>query len=183
MTSPSEDIFPRRGSSEYQLLTTDKKELAKTLKRWKRLNKFFTVPLYRAGILPLFGIGKIFLLLYTKGRKTGKQRINPVEYRIKDGHIYIVSGRGKNASWFKNLLANPEDVWIKKGFRKFPAKFKVIENVAEKNEFFKWYVKKYPSAAKYLFGWDPKLDDPETADFSSFSKMIELLQLSPQKKK
>ena len=171
--------FPRLGSAEYGLLFSDSEQQSKSLKTWKRLNKYFTIPLYKSNVLPLFGMGKIFLLLYTKGRKTGKKRITPVEYRKKDGVIHIVAGRGKKAHWLKNILANPEDVRIKLGFKKYNVKFEILTSVAEKNNFFKWYVFKYPKAAKMLFGWDSKTDNIETADFTFFSELIEILKIIP----
>ena len=48
--------------------------------------------------------------------------------------------------------------------------------MGRKNEFFKWYVSKYPTAAKYLFGWNPKKDVLETTDFSSFSELVEIIR-------
>ncbi len=182
MNKETDIPFPRPGSAEHKMLFGDKEEQARTLKQWKSLNKYFTIPLYRLGILPLFGVGKIFLLLHTKGRKTGKQRITPLEYRKKDGVINVVAGRGKKAHWFKNLQANPDAVKVRVGFRKFKASFTVFETTEEKNELLIWYVTKYPKAAKYLFGWDPKNDDPKTADFTSFSELIEIVQFHPTEK-
>ncbi len=173
--------FPRIGSAEYDLLFSDKDDKKKVLKRWKNMNKYFTIPLYRIGVLPLLGGGKIFLLLFTKGRKTGKVRITPLEYRRKDNVIHVVAGRGKAAHWFKNLIANPDEVKIKVGFKKTSASFEIIETIEEKNALFKWYVIKFPKAAKMLFGWDPKTDNVEVADFTSFSKLIEVVKFFPKR--
>jgi len=181
--SKNEVPFPRPGSAEYNLLIANDEEKSRTLQKWKSMNKYFAIPFYRAGILPFFGLGRIFLLLYTKGRKTGKERITPVEYRRKDGIVHVVSGRGKKAHWFKNLIANPKDVKIKIGFRKSSANFEVISEINEKNEMFRWYVIQFPKAAKVLFGWDPKNDDPITADFTSFSELVEIVKFFPKKKK
>jgi deazaflavin-dependent oxidoreductase (nitroreductase family) len=173
--------FPRLGSAEYGLLFSENDEKKKVLRRWKNMNKYFTIPLYRTGILPLFGGGKIFILLFTKGRKTGKERITPLEYRRKNGVVHVVAGRGKNAHWFRNLLANPKAAKMKLGFRKIAVDFEVIETIEEKNELFKWYVVKFPKAAKMLFGWDPKTDNVETADFTSFSKLVEVVKFFPKR--
>jgi len=144
------------------------------------MNKYFTIPLYRVGILQLFGGSRIFILLYTKGRKSGKIRITPLEYRRKEGVIHVVAGRGKEAHWYKNLLANPEEAQIRLGFKKTKIDFEVILNIEEKNELFKWYVIKFPKAAKMLFGWNPKSDNIETADFTSFSKLVEVVKIFPK---
>lgn len=174
------DSFPRPGSAEYNLLFVKGEEKERVLKKWKRMNKYFTIPLYRIGILPIFGGGKIFLLLFTKGKKTGKERITPLEYRRKDGIIHAVAGRGKKAHWFGNLIANPKEAKIKLGFKKKNVTFEVIQNLEEKNALFKWYVTKFPKAAKMLFGWDPKRDNVETADFTSFSNLIEVVKFFPE---
>lgn len=168
--------FPRPGSAEYDFLLESDTKKKKMLKRWKNINKFITIPLYRANIIPLFGGHKIFLLLFTKGRKSGKQRITPVEYRKKDEVIHMVAGRGKKADWLQNMLANPEDVEVKIGFKKRKVSFKQL-TIEEKNDFLIWYVSKYPKAAKLLFGWNSKTDDLETADFTSLSELIEIVKL------
>ena len=175
--------YPRPGSAEYKLLFGDKDEEKRTLKQWQRMNKYFSIPLYRIGFLPLIGFSKVFLLLFTIGRRTGKQRITPLEYRKKDGIIHVVAGRGRKAHWFKNLQANPDAVKIRVGFRKFKTSFKLLKTIEEKNKLLIWYVTKYPKAAKYLFGWDPKNDNPKTADFTSFSELIEIVQFHPIKNK
>ncbi len=174
------DPIPRPGSVEYKFLFGTYEEQQRILKNWKRMNKFFTIPFYKIGIIPLTPLRKVFLLLYTKGRKTGKQRITPLEYRRKDGIIHVVAGRGRKAHWFKNLIANPNSVKIKVGFRKFEARYQILENVSDKVELLQWYVKKFPRDAKFLFGWDSKSDDPEKTDLSGFAKLIEIVQFHPK---
>jgi len=48
-----------------------------------------------------------FLLLTTVGRKSGAPRRTMLEYAYINGHIYISSGWGERAQWYKNVLANP----------------------------------------------------------------------------
>ena len=88
----------------------------------------------------------------------------------------MVAGRGKKADWLQNMLANPEDVEVKIGFKKRKVSFKQL-TIEEKNDFLIWYVSKYPKAAKLLFGWNSKTDDLETADFTSLSELIEIVKL------
>ncbi|MHA1866589.1 MAG: hypothetical protein ACTSXD_00825, partial [Candidatus Heimdallarchaeaceae archaeon] len=80
ITSEKKQFVPREGSVEYKMLFGTPEEQKKMTAKFKFANKFFTIPLYKIGILPLFGAGYIFLLLYTKGRKTGKIRTTPLEY-------------------------------------------------------------------------------------------------------
>jgi len=51
--------------------------------------------------------GNMVLLLTTKGRKSGLDRVTPVQYEELAGLIYIGSARGKASDWFRNILADP----------------------------------------------------------------------------
>jgi len=168
--------FPRSGSVLYKLICEDEKVKGKTLKRYKKLNKYLILPLYRLRILPLFGFGKLFLILTTKGRISGKKRKTPLEYHRWKGVITVVSGRGEDADWLKNLRANPDGVSIRYGFRSFQPRIEFIEDEKEKIERIKWYVTKHPKVAKMLFGWNSKTDDLETANFSKLIRLITLIQ-------
>jgi deazaflavin-dependent oxidoreductase (nitroreductase family) len=59
--------------------------------------------------------GTTILLLTTKGRKTGEEHTTPLIHRVDDGRWVIVASKGgapDHPSWYKNLLANPDDVTI-----------------------------------------------------------------------
>jgi deazaflavin-dependent oxidoreductase (nitroreductase family) len=169
--------IPRPNSSIYKFALANEEVRIKTLKKWNRLNKYLIVPLYRIGLLPALGFGRIFLLLKTKGWKTGKTRRNPVEYHWINDIIHIFSGRGEDAAWVKNMRANPDKVGIRHGFHWFQPLIEFVEDLPEKEEIFKWYVTKHPRAAKMLFGWDPKIDDPDTADFSKLIELVTIIRL------
>ena len=178
-TSKSTIFYPGKGSAVYNYLIADKEQKKKTLKKWMRLNKYLTIPFYRVGFLPLLGAGFIFLLLFTKGRKTGKVRITPLEYQKINGTIHIFASRGDKANWLMNLKANPEDVKIRVGFKKYKVKTEIIE-MEKRKDIFHWYVSKHPMAAKALMGWDKKEDDPEKTDFSFLAEKIVVVKLYTQ---
>jgi deazaflavin-dependent oxidoreductase (nitroreductase family) len=81
----------------------------------------FKIPVffYRVG-LPLFG--NFILLLTTTGRKSGKLRQTPLEYRREPdtGDIIIMAGWGGNTDWRRNLQANPR-VQVQVGWHKYAA--------------------------------------------------------------
>lgn len=62
--------------------------------------------MYAAGLGPF--IGRIILLLTTRGRRTGKRRVTPLQYEEIEGVIYVGSARGQQADWFRNILADPQ---------------------------------------------------------------------------
>ena len=135
------------------------------------------IPLYRARLLPLLGFGKVFLILKTKGWKTGKVRRTPLEYRRYEGTIVIFAARGENATWLKNMRANQDDVSITYGFHKFIPRIEILSDMDQKITIMKWYVTNFSKAAKLLFGWDPKLDNLETTNFLKLATLITIILL------
>ncbi len=169
--------FPRPGSRVYNRMLADERTKKKDLKRAKRYNKYFIIPLYRIRLLPLIGFGRFGLLLQHKGRKTGKKRTTPIGYYRRDGVIHIISGRGEKADWLKNIRANPDDVYVQVGFRKFHAKVEIIDDLSERDDFWRWFVKKHPRSAKSFVGWNPKRDNPETTDLSFLVENLATVRL------
>lgn len=53
---------------------------------------------------PLIGY---FLTLTTTGRRSGRPRRTPLNYAILDGRVYLLSGFGRRADWYRNLTADP----------------------------------------------------------------------------
>lgn len=58
------------------------------------LNKYFMVPMFRLGFGPFFGnpFTGYIMVLKIVGRKTGRLHFAPVNYAIRDGVVYCVSG-------------------------------------------------------------------------------------------
>ena len=81
----------------------------------------FKVPVffYKIG-LPLFG--NFILLLTTRGRKSGKLRHTPLEYRREEGAGYriLMAGWGGNTDWRFNLETDPL-VTVQAGREKYDA--------------------------------------------------------------
>lgn len=175
--SADNEELPRPGSVLFNFNYQDEASKKKMLKKWKRLNKYLMIPLYRARLLPLLGFGKVFLILKTKGWKTGKVRRTPLEYRRYEGTIVIFAARGENATWLKNMRANQDDVSITYGFHKFIPRIEILSDMDQKITIMKWYVTNFSKAAKLLFGWDPKLDNLETTNFLKLATLITIILL------
>ncbi len=152
----------------------------KTLKKFKMLNKYIVLPLYRLKILPLLGFGRIFLILTTQGRKTGKKRRTPLEYHRIDGIITVFSGRGEDAGWMKNIRVHPDVLMVRHGFHRFQPQVEIVRETDEKLRIIKWYIVKHGRSSKMLFGWNPKTDDPETTDFTNLLKLISIVKFHRQ---
>jgi len=82
---------------------------------FKALNRYFMIPMHRAGMGAWLGspIGGWMLLLRVRGRKSGIVRETPLNYFVADGSVWIVAGFGPRTEWYRNLLADPAvEVWL-----------------------------------------------------------------------
>jgi F420H(2)-dependent quinone reductase len=82
---------------------------------WKLFNVMAraNVAVYRASGGRFGGhMGKApILLLHHTGRKSGKERVQPLIYLADGDRLVVVASKGgtdKNPAWFHNLMANPE---------------------------------------------------------------------------
>jgi deazaflavin-dependent oxidoreductase (nitroreductase family) len=123
----------------------------------------FKVPVifFRIG-LPLFG--DFILLLTHRGRKSGKLRQTPLEYRREDGMGYriIMAGWGGNTDWRRNIEADPH-VTVQAGREKYLAMAGRLTE-AEVAAFLKQAMQLNPGSARIWSRWagEPvSLDDPE----------------------
>ena len=78
----------------------------------------YPVLYYRLGLHWL--VSRQVLLLTTTGRRTGLQRLVPLDYEEEDGTFYIVPNQGTHATWYRNLVSHPE-VTIQVGRRRMEA--------------------------------------------------------------
>jgi deazaflavin-dependent oxidoreductase (nitroreductase family) len=171
--------FPLPGTTYYSMLS-DPKSKRRFQGVFRMFNKLIA-PLYRTGLPPLLGFGGLVLVLTTRGRKSGKLRHTPTGYFRFEGEFYTISGWGKEADGYRNIQAHPEDVHAQAGFRRFPARTELVQDPEEFHRMMKWLVKNRTSGAEgRATGWDPKRDDPETADFSGMFKKMVIVRLREQ---
>ncbi len=174
----SKVVFPKTGTYFHRLMTHKGTGLPRSYKWFKRLNKYIMVPLYRLGILPLIGAGRLGLLMITtRGRKTGKTRRNPLEYHRINGIIHVAAARGNKTDWVRNIRANPGNVQAQVGFKKFIPRIEILEDIPNTIKFIEWMVKNIPSEAKIGFGWNPKEDAIERSDFTPLAELLTVIRL------
>lgn len=91
-----------------------------------------------------------FMLLTTKGRKTGRPRTTPVLY-LQDGADLIVvasfGGNNMHPAWYLNLESTPEGEIMIKGDRRRVRAYKVTPE--EKRLIWPRLIKMYPDFAAY----------------------------------
>lgn len=49
-----------------------------------------------------------FMVIHHTGRKSGQQRLTPVNFARIDGDIYCTAGFGQISHWYRNIRKNPE---------------------------------------------------------------------------
>jgi deazaflavin-dependent oxidoreductase (nitroreductase family) len=162
--------FPARDTMLFELINNPefKKNFHTKLQTGNRFMAFF----YKTRLLPLFGMGQQIMLLTTKGRSSQKWRDFPIGYYRIDGTVYVFSGWGKAANWYKNIIANPKEVFLQVGFHHFHAIPEVVEGAEELRKTFERFVSRCPKGAQQLIGWDPQRDSLETADFSMMMEKV-----------
>jgi deazaflavin-dependent oxidoreductase (nitroreductase family) len=63
-------------------------------------------PIARAGFASLDRWPVGVIVLQTTGRRSGKERSNPVMAMVIDGHAIVGTARGERSDWFRNLQAS-----------------------------------------------------------------------------
>jgi deazaflavin-dependent oxidoreductase (nitroreductase family) len=170
--------FPAPGTMLYGLIADP--EYRKTTHPKIKLTNRLVVPLYKLRVLPLLGLGRAIMLLTTRGRKSQAMRDFPIGYHRIDDTIYVFSGWGKEANWYKNLMAYPEDVYVQTGFRRFHVRPEVVEDRRELKGIIERFILRSPAAAQTLIGWDPEQDDLQTADLSPMIEKVLIVRFREQ---
>lgn len=96
---------------------------------------------YALGLGPF--IGRLVLLLTTKGRKTGRLHVTPLQYQEIDGLIHIGSARGTKADWYQNVEADPE-VEVQVRERRFKGRGETITDPGRVADFIEHRLRERP---------------------------------------
>lgn len=107
------------------------------IKNVQKLHRF----LYAVGLGPV--IGRIILLLTTTGRKSGQQRITPLQYEKIDGAYYLGAARGLKADWVRNIQSNPQ-VELRIGSKRVRGQAEIITDPARMADFIEIRLQRHP---------------------------------------
>lgn len=91
-----------------------------------------------------------FILLITRGRKSGKERATPLLSISDEGHLVIVASHGgldQPPSWWVNLKANP-DAHVRIGRDTIKVRAAEADN-EQRNRLWPLFVKEYPGYEDY----------------------------------
>jgi deazaflavin-dependent oxidoreductase (nitroreductase family) len=91
-----------------------------------------------------------FLLLHSRGYRSGRQYVTPISYFQSDSFYFLIGsnwGRQRNAGWYHNLLAQPFTTIEVKG-RTITVQASLAEG-AEYNRLWQCAVDRYPAYEHY----------------------------------
>jgi deazaflavin-dependent oxidoreductase (nitroreductase family) len=96
------------------------------------------------------------LLLTTTGRKSSLPRTTPFNFIMVDGVYVVAAGWGTHSDWYQNLLANPADVVVQVGKRRFAARAQLVEEPETQKELVgqmvrrSWHLSKPPRPVRWF---------------------------------
>ena len=102
---------------------------------------------YALGLGPL--IGRMILLLTTRGRRSGQARVTPLQYEEIQGSYYVAAARGENTDWLRNILAYPR-VELRAGRRHLRGEAEVIRDPATIADFLELRLQRHPRMVRAI---------------------------------
>ena len=97
--------------------------------------------LYAIGLGPV--VGNVILLLTTIGRKSGKQRVTPLQYEEIGGKVYLGAALGQKTDWVRNIQANPQ-VELRVGKKRFCGQAEVVTDPSRMADFIEVRLQRHP---------------------------------------
>jgi deazaflavin-dependent oxidoreductase (nitroreductase family) len=114
--------------------------------RMKNIQKIHRL-LYAMGLGSV--IGRIILLLTTRGRRSGRERVTPLQYEIIGNDYYVGAARGMKADWVRNLQTNPH-VEVRVGTRHFYASAEVVNDPSRFADFLEVRLARHPRMIGFI---------------------------------
>ena len=141
-----------------------------------RLLKYPPLIIYGIGLGPIYG--RMVLLLTTTGRKSGLQRVTPLQYEEIDGKMTIGSARGTKADWFRNIVANP-NVRVRVGSRQFDGLAEAISDTERVTDFLEYRYKKHPRMIGFIMSREGVPKSPTREDLERLAQGKAMVVISP----
>ncbi len=148
------------------------------LRRAFRLLNRFMVFMWKLGLGRMMniwpaGFGR-FMIIRHVGRKSGKERLAPVNYAPVAGEIYCTAGFGSVSDWYRNIMANPfVELWLPEG--KFPAKVDDISDSPQLLFLLRQIIIASGFAAPF-FGISPKIPDEKLAALAPDYRILHFIR-------
>ena len=120
----------------------------------------------------------LVLLLITTGRKSGLPRETRLQYEEQEGVIYVAAGRGQEADWFRNIVANSRvEVQLKAG--RFCGVAEPITDPARIADFMELRLKRHPQMVRAMLLSHGLLARPDRAHLEQLAPKLALVAIRP----
>jgi deazaflavin-dependent oxidoreductase (nitroreductase family) len=144
---------------------------------WKML-KLPPQFLYAIGLGPIYG--RIVLLLTTTGRKSGKQRVTPLQYEEIDGQIFIASARGTKSDWYRNIVAN-QNVKVRVKSRQFSGVAEPATDCKRIADFLEVRLERHPKIVGAILQRQGVSKNPSRSDLEKYASNRAMVIIRPLK--
>ena len=143
----------------------------------KRFWRFLHKPpqiVYAIGLGPL--LGRRVLLLTTTGRKSGLQRVTPLQFEEVNGRYLIGSARGVHADWVRNIMVDPR-VSLRVGSRQFNGHAEVSTDVKTLTAFMELRLDRHPRMMRAILQRSGLPDEPTRDDLAAYAANIAVITI------
>lgn len=139
-------------------------------------NRFVVGPMLRSPMWPLVGNPTTaYLMLRTRGRRTGEIREAPLGYVIRGGCLYCVAGYGERTPWFLNLLADPA-VEVRLPGRAIRGRAEVVTDDAEWLIAFRALMRSFGLVGPFV---DGNVESDDDATLLARDRVLPVVRITP----
>ena len=142
---------------------------------WKIL-KYPPQVFYALGLGPVYG--RLVLLLTTTGRKSGLDRVTPLQYEEIDGDIVVASARGSQADWFRNIQAN-QNVRVRVKSRHFDGIAEPVTDPKRVADFLEYRLARHPRVIGFIMRREGVSKKPTRAELEMHAEGKAIVIIKP----
>ena len=124
-------------------------------------------------------IGSIILLLTTKGRRSGKRRVTPLQYERLGDHYYIAAARGMKTDWVRNIMADP-NVELRVGSKRLQAQGEIVCDPSKIADFLAIRLRNRPRFVGAILRMEGFPSEPSHAQLEAYAANRVMVILVPK---
>lgn len=132
--------------------------------------------IYAVGLGPFYG--RFVMLLTTRGRRSGKTRVTPLQYERVDDTFVVGSARGTRSDWYRNILADPR-VEVRAGRARFNATAKTCSDPTSITDFLELRLERHPRIVGGILRLRGVPANPTRSDLETYAARMAMVTLTP----
>ena len=132
--------------------------------------------LYAVGLGVLYG--RLVLLLTTRGRRTGKNRITPLQYEQVGRTFVVASARGTAADWYRNVAADSR-VEVRVRRSRFSGTAETCADPARIADFLELRLENHPRLVGRILRFRGVPANPTRAELEAYASRLAMVIITP----